>query len=104
MGRPIKSGHCNTPQTAKPQESHDRCERMGGGTLTKSTGRFHPCYCHCHLGETFECGGCGRPIREAPLWPNMDEPEEMTYVHVDASGDALTHMDGDRAVADRCAG
>lgn len=82
--KPMMSGHCATPATADPESSHLRCAKHGAGSTANPAKIFHPCPCGCHLGETYECGGCGRPIREAPYWPNDDEPGEMVYQHVDA--------------------
>lgn len=89
MNPPRLSGHCATPATSDPQASHDRCARLRGGSTANPTKTYTPCPCPCHLGETFECGGCGRPIREAPLWPNEDEPGEMVYTHLDKDGSAV---------------
>lgn len=79
----MMSGHCATPSTTNGVSSHDRCDRQGGGSSANPTRTFHPCPCSCHLGEEYECGNCGRPLFEAPLWPNEDEPGEMVYTHVD---------------------
>lgn len=82
----MMSGHCAFPTTDSPVTSHDRCEVHGGGNTANPKKEFHPCPCSCHLGEEFECGNCGRALREAPLWPNTDpdcEPDEMVYTHVD---------------------
>lgn len=76
---PMMSGHCNFPQTKNPEVSHARCN---GGNTWNPDKEFIPCPCSCHLGETYECQ-CGGTIREAPCWPNEDEPDEITYVHVD---------------------
>lgn len=86
LGRTIWTGHCQFPETDHPEESHFRCQRNGGGSLTKSTGLFHPCPCHCHLEtEDFDCSACGYLIRAAPaLGP--DEDGDMQYVHVDEAG------------------
>jgi hypothetical protein len=85
VGHPMVSGHCATPQTAHPQESHDRCGRWGAGTRANPAKVWHPCSCGCHLGETYECN-CGRLIAEAPRWLGNGE---MTYVHIDADGNAI---------------
>lgn len=77
------SGWCGTPQTEHPEKSHERCHMLGGGNRARPSKEFRPCPCKCHLGEDeFECGNCGRPLREAPLWPNEDEPGEMVYTHI----------------------
>lgn len=89
MRRPMLSGHCHTPTTLNPFQSHERCERQGAGNAANPDKEFQPCPCECHLGETFECGNCGRPLREAPMWPNEDEPGEMVYVHIDREGRAI---------------
>lgn len=83
MKRPLMSGHCLNPQTEQPHLSHERCQAQGGGNRANPEKEFQPCPCACHLGEEYECGNCGRPLREALLWPNEDEPGEMVYVHVD---------------------
>lgn len=85
LGRTIWTGHCQFPQTKHPEESHLRCQRGGGGTLTRATGNFHPCPCTCHLGEEFDCSGCGYLIREAPVL-GPDEDGDMQYAHVDEDG------------------
>jgi hypothetical protein len=77
----MMSGHCGTPQSLHPEESHARC---GGGNTWNPDKEFQPCPCPCHLGEDlFECANCGGTLREAPLWPNENEPGEMVYTHVD---------------------
>lgn len=86
MRRPMMSGFCATPQTVNPEESHARCR---GGNRANPAREFQPCPCPCHLGEEFECGNCGRDLREAPLWINDDAPDEMVYVHIDKDGRAL---------------
>lgn len=93
IGSLIMSGHCSFPVTNDPFQSHARCERNGGGSRANPNKVFTPCPCSCHYGETYECGGCGRPIREALLWP-FDEDGELRYTHVDANG---------RAVGEECA-
>lgn len=102
MTRAMKSGHCNFPAThldGKPlpvSHSHERCAAHGAGTKSPTQG-FMPCPCHCHLGlDEYECANCGRPLREAPTWPNEyaqgvkgADPDEMVYVHIDPiTGDA----------------
>jgi hypothetical protein len=84
------SGHCRFPETPQPTRSHERCQKMGHGNTANPDKEFSPCPCHCHLGtDLYECGNCGEPLREAPHWPNEDEPGEMVYVHVDSDGNAL---------------
>lgn len=93
--KPIMSGHCRFPQTADPQQSHDRCARNGAGTRSNPAKVWHPCSCGCHLGDEYECGNCGRLIAEAPLWDGSngawvgDEEPEMVYVHIDTDGTAI---------------
>lgn len=79
----LMSGHCAFPTTSNPEKSHERCDLHGGGSKANPRKEFVPCPCSCHLGEEFECGNCGRPLREAPGWPNTDEPGEMVYTHID---------------------
>lgn len=88
IGKMIMSGHCQFPQTDHPEESHERCARNGGGATTRLTDVFHPCPDPCHYGETYECGGCGQPIREALAWP-LDEDGDMRYTHVARDGRAM---------------
>lgn len=81
------SGHCQNPQTAHPEESHDRCARNGAGAAANPTRAWRPCRCGCHLGEHYECGNCGRGIAESIYW---DGSGEVVYVHVDpATGEAI---------------
>jgi hypothetical protein len=83
------SGHCRFPETPQPTRSHERCQRLGHGNTANPEKEFSPCPCHCHLGaDEFECANCGGSLREAPFWPNEDEPGEMVYVHVDSDGNA----------------
>lgn len=89
MREPMMSGHCLTPQTADPVESHDRCARNGGGNRACPTKEFAPCPCPCHYpAERYECEECGGDLAEAPLWPDEDaaaeesEPE-VVFTHVD---------------------
>lgn len=97
MRRPLMSGHCSFPATHLPggepagNHSHKRCEDMGAGSAANPDREFAPCPCRCHLGtDEFECGNCGRPLREAPMWPNEDDPDEMVYVHIElATGRAI---------------
>jgi hypothetical protein len=85
LGRPIWSGHCQFPETAHPEESHARCQRHGGGSNANPARVFHPCPCHCHLGDEFDCSVCGYLLREAPML-GPDEDGDMQYVHVDEDG------------------
>lgn len=84
----LMSGFCAHPSGA---ESHERCK---GGNTANPAGEFQPCPCACHLGETYECGGCGRDIREAPLL-GLDEDGDTIYQH-------LAVEDG-RAIGEECA-
>lgn len=81
----MMSGHCAYPQSARPEKSHERCESQGAGNTACPSGDFAPCPCWCHLNneDLYECGNCGGQLREAPRWPNEDEPGEMVYVHID---------------------
>lgn len=86
MRKPMMSGHCANPSPG----SHKRCR---GGQTANPQREFQPCPCPCHLGESYECGNCGRPLREAPGWPNEEEPGEMVYVHVEpATGRAIGEL------------
>lgn len=89
--KPLMSGHCRFPRSKKPKKSHHWCEdKNGAGTYVKVSDTYLACSCPCHLGEEYECGGCGRPIREAPLWPDPDNPDGPVYVHVDVTtGEAI---------------
>jgi hypothetical protein len=88
MRQPLMSGHCAHPVThtlhgnrISTDEAHARCL---GYNRANPAGEFQPCPCSCHLGtDEYECGNCGGALREAPLWPNEDEPGEMVYVHID---------------------
>ena len=80
------SGFCHSPAHDDPEGSHTRCR---GGNKANPGKEFQPCPCHCHLGEEYDCGNCGRPLREAPLWENEDDPDEMVYVHIDKTGRAV---------------
>lgn len=80
------SGLCAYPQTQYPEQSHARCL---GGNRANPDKEFQPCPCGCHLGEEFDCANCGHVLREAPCWPNEEEPGEMVYVHVDHQGKAI---------------
>ena len=87
MKRPMMSGHCAHP--AVNEDSHARCHRQGGGQRANPEKEFQPCPCACHYGdEEFECGGCGRPIREALTWP-LDDDGDVRYSHMDKDGRAL---------------
>lgn len=88
--RPLMSGHCAHPSKNEEtgETSHERCHRQGGGQRANPTKEFQPCPCPCHYGEEFECGGCGQPIREAPLWP-YDSDGDMRYTHIDRTGRAI---------------
>lgn len=94
----LLSGWCNL---ANPPSSHERC---AGGQSANADKEFQGCPCQCHLGETFECGGCGEDIREAPmmlrLWGERDPEgnliDDMVYTHIDLA-------DG-RAVGEECNG
>lgn len=77
MRRPLMSGFCAHPTD---NDSHTRCH---GGNTANPDNEFQPCPCACHLGETYECGGCGRDIREAPLLGPDPEDGDAQYVHVD---------------------
>lgn len=92
MRRPLMSGHCNFPAThlsgGRPagQHSHERCQAMGAGTKANPDKEWQPCPCGCHLDSTeYVCENCGRPLRQAPMWPNEDEPGEPVFVHVEVS-------------------
>jgi len=95
MKKPMMSGFCAFPST-DGSDSHERCARIGAGNWSNPTKEFAPCPCSCHLGEEYECAGCGRTIREAPMWPNYDPTDVdedgrpgMIYVHVDTTGRAI---------------
>jgi hypothetical protein len=76
--------HNENHEPISPALSHERCHLMGAGNIASPTGEFAPCPCSCHLGdELYECANCGGYLREAPMWPNEDEPGEMVYVHID---------------------
>lgn len=86
MTRPPRmSGHCNFPQTANPEASHERCQKNGHGNNWNPDKEFSPCPCTCHLEEHYECAECGGIIAEAPHWTGewITDPDEMVYVHVD---------------------
>ena len=103
----MMSGHCAFPATHVNGEpagnlSHERRQTMGAGSASNPDREFAPCPCGCHLGtDEYECGNCGRPLREAPMWPNEyaegiegADPDEMVYVHIDPA-------DG-RAIGEEC--
>jgi hypothetical protein len=93
IGNPIWSGHCQFPETAHPERSHERCVLMGAGSTANPRGIFHPCPDVCHLGdEEYECE-CGGIIREAPAL-GLDEDGDPIYVHISE--------DGKRALFDGC--
>lgn len=96
MRAPMMSGHCQFPETTNPQRSHQRCHDQGAGNTATPSKEFAPCPDGCHLDHEveYECGNCGKPLREAPMWPNEDEPGEMVYVHYDPE----TH----RALGEEC--
>lgn len=101
MRQPMMSGHCNFPATqlpggaaAPPSLSHERCAAQGAGNWANPAREYQPCPCACHFpGEDLECE-CGGTLREAPHWPNEDEPGEMVYTHID-------HKTG-RATGENC--
>jgi hypothetical protein len=86
---PQMSGWCGTPSNTNGVDSHTRC---AGGNTANPRKEFSPCPCPCHLGETFECGGCGKDIREAPAWP-LDEDGDMRYTHIDPKTGRATGED-----------
>lgn len=97
---PIISGFCASPATDDPAASHQRCADKGAGSRANPGKVFHPCPCPCHLAHeawdsdtqnpdgtfgpvmTYECGGCGGMIAEAPVL-GLDEDGDPIYVHVD---------------------
>lgn len=87
--RMLMSGHC-----AHPSTEHDSHAKCSGGQRSNPRNIFQPCPCPCHLGEEYDCGNCGRPLREANLWP-LDEDDDMRYTHIDPK-------DG-RAIGEDCA-
>lgn len=85
--QPRLSGHCQSPQTENPIESHLRCQRNGGGDRAVPDKVFAPCPCHCHVEVAeYECSLCGGVIRPAPHWTGeWIDPEDLdlvTFVHV----------------------
>lgn len=83
MRNVMMSGHCATPQTANPSESHERCARNGGGSYGNPQREFVPCPCPCHYPEErYECE-CGNLLAEAPLWPDETGEGEIVYTHID---------------------
>ena len=89
MRKGSKSGHCGAPSigssVAPRRGSHARCK---GGNRANPDKEFSPCLCACHLGEHYECGGCGRLIAEAVEVP-WDVNDGPTYFHVGADGHAV---------------
>ena len=83
----MMSGHCANPQTAAPDESHQRCARNGAGSSANPDKAFVICPCPCHHGDTFECGGCGRNIVEMPVL-GLDVDGDPIYYHLDKVGRA----------------
>lgn len=80
----MMSGHCAWPQTDHPEESHERCTRMGGGNRANPSKDFSPCPCPCHYpADEYECADCGGTLKEAPLWPNEWGDDEPVYTHID---------------------
>jgi predicted Fe-S protein YdhL (DUF1289 family) len=83
MRQPSMSGWCGAPSPG----SHERCHVIyGGGNRANPRKEFSPCPCTCHFGdETFECGGCGGVLKEAPHWPQEDPDYEgePVYTHID---------------------
>lgn len=85
---PMMSGHCASPQSEHPEESHARCARNGGGNTARPSKEFQPCPCQCHFPEDrYECAGCGGLLAEAPHWPDEEaEAEgrdpEVVYTHI----------------------
>ena len=82
--KPLMTGHCAFP-ASNITDPHARCL---GGNRANPDKEWQPCPCECHLGETYECG-CGRLIREAPLWRDFEGDEDMIYVHIEESGRAV---------------
>lgn len=81
--RPLISGHCSSPQTNNPDESHLRCQKNGGGSRANPGKIFQPCPCLCHFPpERYECASCGGTIVAAPHYP-PDEDGDTHYVHLD---------------------
>lgn len=83
--RPLMTGYCAFP-ASNVEEPHTLCK---AGNSANPDKEWQPCPCACHLGETYECG-CGRTIREAPLWRDFEGDEDMVYVHVDNTGRAFS--------------
>jgi hypothetical protein len=88
---PQISGHCSSPQTENPIESHLRCARNGAGNHAVPDNVFAPCPCHCHVEvEEYECSlapeGQPHTIRPAPYWTgewiDPDDLDMVTFVHV----------------------
>lgn len=85
MRKPMMSGWCGSESPG----SHERCPGYNRANPAKE---FQPCPCPCHYGEMYECQ-CGGIIREAPLWSNEIEPDEMTYVHINLHDGRATQME-----------
>lgn len=68
MIKPMMSGHCATPSTADPDESHARCARLGAGNKARPSKEFQPCPCPCHyVGlPRYECE-CERTLVETRI-------------------------------------
>lgn len=83
MRRPQMSGHCAYPQTEDPDASHRRCT---GGNTANPDNEFQPCPCRCHFPtETYDCE-CGGVLVEVESWPEADDPDEPTYLHLSGDG------------------
>lgn len=94
MRQPMMSGHCAFPAThtteGEPVGPEVSCARCIGYNTANPDGEVQPCPHGCHLGtDEYECANCGGALREAPMWPNEDEPGEMVYVHIDHTGRAI---------------
>lgn len=76
MIKPMLSGHCATPSTADPDESHARCARMGAGNKARPSKEFQPCPCSCHYADLpqYECG-CGGTLVETLI--ENDDPKDL---------------------------
>jgi hypothetical protein len=90
--RTLISGHCATPQTTHPEESHGRCK---GYTRANPDKIFQPCPDVCHFTNEdgvlveYECSGCGGTIVEAPHYP-LDEDGDVRYVHLNKKTNRVT--------------
>lgn len=89
--RPVGiSGWCGSPSETDGMSSHDRCS---GGNRANPGKEFSPCKCSCHYpDDLYECGGCGKDITVAPLWP-LDEDGEERYTHIDPKTGRATGED-----------